>query len=69
MFSLNELKRVSDAHREPDRHVAPFGKDPLVLLMLVDIVSYLINIVVILVIVQFVLSLLISFNVVRVNST
>ena len=35
------------------------------LLMLVDIVSYLINILVMLVIVQFVLSLLISFNVVN----
>lgn len=35
------------------------------LLMLVDILSYLINIIVMLVIVQFVLSLLISFNVIN----
>ena len=38
------------------------------LLMLVDIVSYLINIVVMLVIVQFVLSLLISFDVVNTHN-
>lgn len=38
------------------------------LLMLVDIVTYLINIVVMLVIVQFVLSLLISFNVVNTHN-
>ena len=38
------------------------------LLMLVDILSYLINIVVMLVIVQFVLSLLISFNVVNTHN-
>lgn len=38
------------------------------LLMLVDIVTYLINILVMLVIVQFVLSLLISFNVVNTHN-
>lgn len=38
------------------------------LLMLVDIVTYLINILVMLIIVQFVLSLLISFNVVNTHN-
>ncbi len=38
------------------------------LLMLVDIITYLINIVVMLVIVQFVLSLLITFNVVNTHN-